>query len=394
MGSEWQEVRLDDVCEGVFDCPHSTPELTSTGPYVVRSQDIRSSVLRLDDAARVSESTYRDRITRAEPRHGDLLYSREGTYFGIAAEIPPNTRLCLGQRMVLIRPSPALVNDRFLLYWLNSPAMAAYTQARRDGSVAERLNLPTIRALPVPLPPLREQHRIAGILGALDDKIELNRRMSQTLESMARALFKSWFVDFDPVRAKAAGHDDHLPEQFAKQFPDSLSGSEIGAVPTGWRVRQFGAVVEQLRDQENPISSPDTQFHHYSIPAFDDGQNAVVEHGESIKSLKSRVPPGTVLLSKLNPEIERVWLVDVESHERAVCSTEFLVLAPLAPFTRSFVYCLTRSPQFRGQIDALVTGTSNSHQRAQAGSILGLTVVVPPPRTVEAFEFRCLKPVV
>src|SRR5947207_2490480 len=83
--ASWRWVRLHEACEGVFDCPHSTPVLTSTGPYLARSQDIRSRVFRLDQAAHVSEDTYRGRIRRVEPRYGDLLFSREGTYFGIAA---------------------------------------------------------------------------------------------------------------------------------------------------------------------------------------------------------------------------------------------------------------------------------------------------------------------
>jgi type I restriction enzyme S subunit len=232
---EWKTRRLDEVCEGVFDCPHSTPELTSDGPLVVRTQDIRSGVLRSEAAGRVSEETYRERIKRAEPRHGDLLYSREGTYFGVAAEVPRESRLCLGQRMVLIRPDQRSLDFRFLRYWLNSPFMASHTEGSRDGSVAERLNLPTIRSLPVPVPPLDEQRAIGSVLGALDDKTEMNRRMSETLEAMARALFKSWFVDFDPVRAKSEGSSPCLGNPVAELFPGALERSDRGAIPTGWR---------------------------------------------------------------------------------------------------------------------------------------------------------------
>jgi type I restriction enzyme S subunit len=92
------------------------------------------------------------------------------------------------------------------------------------------------------------------------------------------------------------------------------------------------------------------------------------------------------LLSKLNPEIERVWLVDVRPSERSVCSTEFLVLSARPPFTRAFVYCLARSPLFRQQIEGLVTGTSKSHQRAQVDPILNLAVVIPPSRIVATFD--------
>lgn len=228
-------VRLDDLSLGVFDCPHSTPKLTSDGPLVARSQDIRTGIFRHEDAASVSEETYRERITRAEPRHGDLLYSREGTYFGIAAEIPRGERVCLGQRMVLIRPRPEHVDTRFLRYWLNSPVMARHLEGFRDGSVAERLNLPTIRGLAVPVLPLAEQQAIAGVLGALDDKIELNRRMNRTLEEIARALFRSWFVDFEPVHAKAEGRAPaHMDPATAALFPTRFGEDGL---PEGWRRR-------------------------------------------------------------------------------------------------------------------------------------------------------------
>ncbi len=230
----WSWSRLDDACEGVFDCPHSTPALAESGPFVVRSQDIVTGVFRAEQAARVSEETYRERTSRAVPVRGDLLYSREGTYFGIAAEVPKRSRVCLGQRMVLIRPKVNVVDFRFLRHWLNSPIMASHIHGYRDGTVAERLNLPTIRALPVPVPPLPEQRAIAHILGTLDDKIELNRKINETLEAMARALFKSWFVDFDPVRAKAAGRDPGLPQHLADLFPARLVDSELGEIPEGW----------------------------------------------------------------------------------------------------------------------------------------------------------------
>ena len=96
------------------------------------------------------------------------------------------------------------------------------------------------------MPPLDEQRAIAHILGTLDDKIELNRRMNETLEAMARALFKSWFVDFDPVRAKAEGRDPGLPQPLADLFPDSFEDSELGEIPKGWQVRRVRATGDHV----------------------------------------------------------------------------------------------------------------------------------------------------
>lgn len=185
----WLWAPLGDLCRGIYDCPHSTPKLTAMGPHVARTQDISSGVFRTEKAAHVSEETYLERTRRATPSWGDLLYSREGTYFGIAAEIPRDTKVCLGQRMVLIRPNQEHVDFRFLRYWLNSPLMAAYIHGFRDGSVAERLNLPTIRTLPVLLPPTFEQKAISGILGVLDDKISVNDRIARVARQLGMSLF-------------------------------------------------------------------------------------------------------------------------------------------------------------------------------------------------------------
>ncbi len=257
----------------------------------------------------------------------------------------------------------------------------------------------------VPLPPLPEQRTIAHILGTLDDKIELNRRMNETLEEMARALFKSWFVDFDPVHAKATlrnhtpnhspldwtverarAYLDGMDSDIVALFPDSFVDSELGEIPEGWGVGKLKDAVDQLRDKENPLTSPSASFSHFSIPAYDEGQTPKQELGGSIKSTKTRVCPGVVLLSKLNPEIERVWLVDVSPDDQAVCSTEFLVLRTKPPFHRSYVYCLLRTSLFRQQIKSLVTGTSKSHQRAQAEAVLDLPIVFPPGALIDSFE--------
>ena len=149
------------------------------------TQDVLTGVFLTNSAAHVSEDAYYERTKRAVPRLGDLLYSREGTYYGIAAEVPARVRVCLGQRLVLIRPDKAALDFRFLRYWLNSPVMGAYINGFRDGSVAERLNLPTIRSLPILIPPIEEQRVIAGALGAFDDKIAVNDRIAETGEELA-----------------------------------------------------------------------------------------------------------------------------------------------------------------------------------------------------------------
>ena len=324
---------------------------------------------------------------------GDYVVSSSGT-IGRIAEVSEDDLPCMLNTSVIRMRSKdeSSLNRRYLRYFLTSSLFQEQIHAFAAGSVQVNYGPTHLNQMWMALPPMPQQRASAHVLGTLDDKIELNRRMNETLEEMARALFKSWFVDFEPVRAKMEGRwrrgetRPGLPADLYDMFPDRLVDSELGEVPDGWEVRALGAMVEQLRDNENPQASPNATFSHFSIPAHDEGQMPKRELGESIKSVKTRVPPNVVLLSKLNPEIERVWLVDVVHGERAICSTEFLVLRPHPPFQRSYVYCLAHAPLFRQQMESLVTGTSKSHQRAPANAILSLRAVIPPARVIEKFE--------
>jgi type I restriction enzyme S subunit len=380
---DWNWKRLDAVCEGIFDCPHSTPVLAERGPYIARSQDIRSGVFRMEEAGRVSENTYRERIARAEPRRGDLLYSREGTYFGIAAAVPPGVRVCLGQRMVLLRPDPSRADFRFLRYWLNSPVMVLHIHGYRDGTVAERLNLPTIRTLPVALPPLGEQRAIAHILGTLDDKTELNRRMSETLEAMARALFKSWFVEFDPVRAKAEGRDPGLPQPLADLFPDSFEDSELGEIPRGWEVGTLGDVAEHPRRGVQPNSiKPDTPYialEHMPKRCITLSDWSV---GDGLGSNKFAFRKGEILFGKLRPYFHKVGVAPVDG----VCSTDIVVVAPRIPHWFAFVLGVVSSDEFVEYTNAGSTGTKMP--RTSWAEMARYDIALPPKAVAQAFTER------
>jgi type I restriction enzyme, S subunit len=136
-------------------------------------------------------------------------------------------------------------NDpRFVYYFFRwfAPELATMDV----GSANPTLNRNHVHPIKVSWPPVPEQRRIAGILGALDDKIELNRRISQTLESMARAIFKSWFIDFDPVRAKAEGRDPEFPGPLTDLVPRSFADSELGEIPSGWRVCGLDEIADFL----------------------------------------------------------------------------------------------------------------------------------------------------
>lgn len=374
--------RLDEVCEGVFDCPHTTPEITDEGPFVVRSQDVRTGVFRLDQAARVSEETYQDRIARAEPGFGDILYSREGTYFGLAAEVPRGVRVCLGQRMVLIRPTAA-IETRFLRLWLNSPILHRHIMGFRDGSVAERLNMPTIRGLPVPTIPLHEQRAIASILGALDDKIELNRRMNATLEAMARAMFKDWFVDFGPTRAKMEGRAPYFVAETWSLFPDRLDGD---GKPEGWRFGKLGVVAQQVGESVKPEAlDPGTPYiglEHMprkSI-ALSDWDGA-----DKVTSGKLIFRKGDFLFGKLRPYFHKVGIAPVDG----ICSTDIVVLNARERKAAAFVLACISQDEFVAFTDRTSDGTKMP--RTSWGRMERYDLCLPSEPVLEAFN-ECVEP--
>ncbi len=387
----WSWSRLDGVCDGVFDCPHSTPELTESGPYVVRTQDIVTGVFRADQAAHISEKTYTERIARATPERGDLLYSREGTYFGIAAEVPENTRVCLGQRMVLIRPDKHRVDFRYLRYWLNSPIMASHIHGFRDGSVAERLNLPTIRGLPVLIPPFAEQKAIAHILGTLDDKIELNRKMNVTLEAMARALFKSWFADFDPVRAKLDGRQPAgIDAATAALFPSEFQESELGPIPKGWGVK----IADELCDVCIGKTPPRKEHHWFTENPKDMPWMSIRDLGdagvfisrtseflteEAVEKFRvRRIPDNTVVLSfKLT--VGRVAITDGE-----MLSNEAIAHFRLnneTSFGSAYLFCYLKGFGFEQ-----LGSTSSIAMAINSDMIRKINILVPSKELADIFE--------
>ena len=386
MMGEYDTVPLGKVASVRSGFAFKSTDWTEAGIPVVKIANVKDGNLVMDGCSFVPRALAESAAEFAL-QSDDILIAMTGYVGDVALVRNRDLPAVMNQRVgrVSIR-DPRQLDKRFLFYLLRDADVRAEIEGLGYGSAQPNVSPTLIHGVQVPLPPLPEQRAIAHILGTLDDKIELNRRMSETLEAMARALFKSWFVDFDPVRAKAAGRDPALPKEIAALFPSCLINSELGEIPEGWEAGTFGNIVKLLRDQVNPLDLPDTQFCHFSIPSFDEGQWPKEELGEAIKSQKSRVPPGVVLLSKLNPEIERVWLVDIAQGDQAVCSTEFLVLQPQEPFGRAFTYCLARSPLFRERIEGLVTGTSKSHQRAHAASILTMPVILPTPQIMSVFD--------
>jgi type I restriction enzyme S subunit len=226
------------------------------------------------------------------------------------------------------------------------------------------------------------------LLDALDNKIEQNRRTGRALEGLARATFKAWFVDFEPVKAKAAGAAGFpgMPQEAFAALSDRLTDTRIGPVPEGWALETVADVTTLSKQQIEPQDHAHELFEHFSIPAYDAGQNPVLELGSGIRSQKFVVVPGCVLLSKLNPRIPRVWIPARADGPRQIASTEFLVAVPKPGWTREFIYFLFQQEEFRDSLTQSASGTSNSHQRVRPSDLLARPLAVPPKTMLDAFS--------
>lgn len=327
------------------------------------------------------------RVGNRVSRPGDVVFTSKGTVGRFAYVTPQVERFVYSPQLCFWRTlNPRVVDSRFLYYWMQGPEFmnqVEYLKGQTD--MADYVSLRDQRMMTITIPPLAAQLQIASMLGALEDRLFSARGTSETLEAIARAISKSWFVDFDPVRAKAEGREpEGIDAETAALFPSELAHSELGLIPKGWRVGRFDELATLSKTTISPMAQPDLEFVHYSLPAYDAGQVPKPENGASIKSQKIHVPRDAILMSKLNPHIPRVWYV-TNSSANAVCSTEFLPWVPISPEYKEYVYCLLMSPPFVSTVQTLVTGTSNSHQRVRADDVATLPVVIPPRDIVLMF---------
>lgn len=257
MTSEWPQIEVAQACELIVDCVNKTaPIVDGPTPYrMIRTTNIRNGRVNLEGCRYVDELTYKIWTRRASLKLGDVLLTREAP-IGEVGYVNEPANLFLGQRIMQYRANRSILLPRFLLYTFLSPALQyQFGSHEGSGSVVSHIRVGDCFKFKIPLPPLLVQAGIAETLGALDDRMTLLRETNATLEAIAQALFKSWFVDFDPVRAKQEGRmPEGMDEEAAALFPGSFEESELGLVPSGWHVASIEQVVEGVYD--GPHATP------------------------------------------------------------------------------------------------------------------------------------------
>ena len=249
----WEYTTLGTACErgggniqtGPFGSQLHAADYVSDGVPSIMPQNIGDNRIVEKGISRIT-SADAQRLSRYLVQKNDIVYSRRGDVERRALVREREDGWLCGTGCLRVRFGEKCVDPRYASFYLGHPNVREWIVRHAHGATMPNLNTSILAACPFVIPPLSEQQTIAQILGTLDDKIELNQRMSDTLDRIAKVIFKSWFVDFDPVHAKAEGRSTGLPKQIADIFPDSFEDSELGEIPNGWCITDLPDAIEFL----------------------------------------------------------------------------------------------------------------------------------------------------
>ena len=392
----WERTTLGTACEygggsiqtGPFGSQLHASDYRPVGIPSIMPRNLGDNRVILDGIARISDRDA-NRLRRYLVRRGDIVYSRRGDVEKRALIGSREDGWLCGTGCLRVRLGKKGADPQYASYYIGHPSVREWIVRHAHGATMPNLNTAILSACPFIIPPLSEQRTIAHILTTFDDKIELNRRTNETLEAMARALFKSWFVDFDPVRAKMEGRDTALPKHIADLFPDRLVESELGEIPEGWEKGVFSDVAQQERRSVLPRKiahgTPYMALEH--MPSKCIALSAWGSNSSGLASNKFAFKRGEILFGKLRPYFHKVGVAPVNG----VCSTEIVVIAPRVRQWFGFVLGHVSSTAFIHYTDAGSTGTKMP--RTSWKYMERYPVVLPPDPVVATFT-EMLKPAI
>ena len=390
MVDEWSVDSVGDFFDLVTGYAFKSSDFSNDGIPVIKIKNVKAGHFSKHEFSYISPdflNTQSDKIALAD----DLLISMSGnrhdgspeTWVGKVALFREEDTYLINQRVGALRlKKNAGLDARFASFLLSSyPYQELFISIATSSGGQANLSPQQILNAPVRYPEIGEQRAIAHILGTLDDKIELNRRMNETLEAMARALFKSWFIDFDPVRAKMAGRDPGLPQHLADLFPDRLVDSELGPIPEGWEVGCLDDIATAPQRSVDPAGlcreTPYIGLEH--MPRRSIALNEW-EGADKVTSNKLAFRKGEILFGKLRPYFHKVGVAPVSG----VCSTDIVVTTSKTVEWSAFVLVCVSSTAFVAYTDQTSTGTKMP--RTSWKTMSGYPLYLPSSSVVRAFQ--------
>jgi type I restriction enzyme S subunit len=397
----WPNVRLGEVSAkiGSGATPRGGKEsYIDSGISLIRSQNVYNEGFSREGLAFIDDAQAKQ-LGNVVVERNDVLINITGESVCRVCQVPDDVIPArVNQHVVIIRPKPKQLDAGFLRYHLLSPPVQAHLHALSSAGATRRaLTKGMIEGLEVPVPPLSEQRAIAEILGSLEAKIELNRRMNETLESLARALFKSWFVDFDPVRAKMDGRQPPgLSPATAALFPDSFEHHNGELIPQGWAVERIETIAQRIA--MGPFGSRITRsnFVESGVPVIrgnnlTDGFNEsgfVFLTEEKADELRSaNASPGDIVFTHRGTLGQVGLIPETAKFPRYVVSqSQMLLSIDESRLCPKLVYQFFRSP---GGQQALLANTSQTGVPAIARpttSLKAIRITVAPKAVSDEYE--------
>ena len=363
------EVVLNDVCELIVDCPHSTAYDEGTGYPLVRTPNIGRGRLIYSGMHRVCEEVYNKRNARAIPQTNDLIFAREATA-GNVALIQEGEKVCLGQRTVLIRPNANLVNPAFLTYHLLAPEQQYKLLSTANGATVAHVNMPTIRNLKLSLPPLATQHRIATILSRYDSLIENYQKQIKLLEEAAQRLYKEWFVDLHFPGHENTNIVDGVPEGWEKKKLCELFSFVRGKSYTSKELSDEGTIMVNLKNIQS-FGGYKSDVEKHFIGTFKEEQTL----------MKGDLIMGVTDMTKERRLVGSVALIP-DFKETATFSMDLIKLISFK-LPNIYLYCAMRYGDVSRQIAPLANGVNVLHLKPEA--ISNIEMVVASDSIIEKF---------
>ncbi len=411
MSSDWNETNLVSCLETVIDYRGKTPKKSDSGRRTLSAKTVKMGKVLYDEAYFISEETYEKFMVRGLPKKGDVLMTTEAP-LGCVARLD-NDKVGLAQRLITLRGKKGILDNGYLLYFLMSNRGQHELLSRATGTTVQGIKRSEFEKVNIVLPPINEQKSIAHILGTLDNKIELNRKMNETLEQMAQALFKSWFVDFDPVLDNAiakgnsipdtlkqksdrrkevisSGKYKALPKEIMDLFPSSFEfNDELEMwIPEGWEI----STVSDLADVVGG-GTPSTKVEEYycengipwlspkDLSGYDwryisKGAKDITELGLK-KSSAKLMPKGTVLFSSRAP----IGYVAIAENEVST-NQGFKSLVPKSGVPSEFLFQFLKANV--SAIEAIASGST--FKEVSGTAIKDFTILNPPKEILNKYE--------
>jgi type I restriction enzyme S subunit len=390
MSFEWPVLPLEDCLDALIDYRGKTPEKTASGIPLITAKVIKDG--RIDTPTEfIAIDNYDTWMRRGIPKCGDIVLTVEAP-LGEVAQLGPE-KIALAQRVVTLRGKSRFLDSTYLLYWLQSDNAQEQLKARATGTTVVGIKQSELRKLSIPVPPLGVQLAIAKTLRTLDDRITLLRETNLTLEAIAQALFKSWFVDFDPVRAKKEGRKlEVMDDATAELFPNSFEQSEFGEIPKGWKIQKFENFIDRLSvgkkfDQKTALVSG-------AVPILDQGKSGIIGYHNELAGVTANLEKPVVVFANhtcymrlisydfsaiqnvlpfIGKKVDTIW--SFFATKDRIKFSEYKGHWPDFAIEKAVVPNIELTEAFRKAIDPLIRRSRNNELQAQTLSSLRDTLL-------------------